>query len=137
MRERLLDAAAIRGLAAEGVSLGCHGWDHQPFVHRTVHDMEEDLARCEEWFLRTLDCLPVVFAWPFGMFEAAAIQAVARRHEYALAAAPGRDVEATRWTVPRIAAREDLDAARFEEKLDLGSYYLELPGVVDGVRQVS
>ena len=85
------------------------------------------MLSCEGWFLRTLGSLPMVFAWPFGMFEAAAIRAVARRHEYALAAAPGRDEEATRWTVPRIAAREDLDAAAFEEKLDLGSYFLELP----------
>ncbi len=57
------------------------------FVHRTVHDMEEDLARCEEWFLAhdRLPC-PSVFAWPFGIFDEAAIRAVARHHEYALAA---------------------------------------------------
>ncbi len=126
VRGRLLDAPEIRKLAGEGVSFGCHGWDHRPFLGRTVPEMEEDLCRCEKWFGTTIDLRPAVFAWPFGHFTDAAIRVVARHHEYALAAGTGLDKEATRWTVPRIEACEGLDAAAFEEKLDLGSFFVEL-----------
>jgi peptidoglycan/xylan/chitin deacetylase (PgdA/CDA1 family) len=126
LRERLLDTPQICKLAGEGVLVGCHGWDHQPFLDRTVQDMEEDLARCERWFQTAIDVRPAVFAWPYGQLADAAIRVVARHHEYALAAGPGRDAEATRWTVPRIAAYEGYGAAAFEEKLDLGSFFLEL-----------
>ena len=88
--------------------------------------MEEDLSRCEKWFETTIGMRPEVFAWPFGKFTEAAIRVVARHHEYALAAGTGRDEEATRWTVPRIEAHEGSGAAAFEEKLDLGSFFLEL-----------
>jgi peptidoglycan/xylan/chitin deacetylase (PgdA/CDA1 family) len=125
VRERLLDATAIRRLSAEGVSFGCHGWDHRPFLRRDVRDMDEDLARCQGWFLRVLDFRPSAFAWPFGRFDEEAIRAVGRYHEYAMAAGPVRDEEITRWTVPRIAARENMDARVFEEKLDLGLFFLE------------
>ncbi len=124
VRERLLDATAIRGLSAEGVSFGCHGWDHRPFLRREMRVMDEDLARCEEWFLRELDSRPSTFAWPFGRFDADAIRAVSRYHDYAVAASPARDEEVTRWAVPRIAAGEGLDAGAFEEKLDLGLFFL-------------
>jgi peptidoglycan/xylan/chitin deacetylase (PgdA/CDA1 family) len=126
VRGRLLDVPEIRKLAGEDVSLGCHGWDHRPFLGRTVPDMEEDLSRCEEWFETTLELRPVVFAWPFGQFTEAAIRVVARHHEFALAAGTERNEEATRWTVPRIEACEGSGAAAFEEKLDLGSFFLEL-----------
>ena len=122
---RLLDAKAIRGLADEGVSFGCHGWDHRPFLRRETREMDEDLARCEGWFLRTLGSRPSAFAWPFGIFDADAIRAVTRYHGYAMAAGPVRDEEVTRWTVPRVAAEEGLDVGAFEEKLDLGLFFLE------------
>jgi peptidoglycan/xylan/chitin deacetylase (PgdA/CDA1 family) len=125
-RGRLLDAREIRELAGEGVSFGCHGWDHRPFLRRTVPDMEEDLSRCERWFEATLDPRPAVFAWPFGRFTEAAISVVARHYDYALAAGSSRDEEATRWTVPRIEAHEGSGAAAFEEQLDLGSFFLQL-----------
>jgi peptidoglycan/xylan/chitin deacetylase (PgdA/CDA1 family) len=124
VRGRLLDARAIRGLADEGVSFGCHGWDHRPFLRRENRDMDEDLARCEGWFLRTLDSRPSVFAWPFGRFDADAIRAVTRYHGYAMAAGPVRDEDVTRWTVPRIAAEEGWDVGIFEETLDLGLFFL-------------
>jgi peptidoglycan/xylan/chitin deacetylase (PgdA/CDA1 family) len=127
VRERLLDVPAIRRLAREGVSFGSHGWDHRPFLQLGVQEMEEDLARCQEWFLATIDSRPEVFAWPFGEFDDAAIRAVARYHEYALAAVGERLGPATRWTVPRIGAFEGLDATTFEERLDLGAFFLELP----------
>ncbi len=87
--------------------------------------MDEDLARCERWFLSALDSRPSAFAWPFGRFDEEAIRAVSRYHEYAMAAGPARDEEVTRWTVPRIAAGEGLDAGAFEEKMDLGLFFLE------------
>jgi peptidoglycan/xylan/chitin deacetylase (PgdA/CDA1 family) len=124
VRGRLLDETATRRLSVEGASFGCHGWDHRPFVGRTEVNMEADLARCAEWFLRTMGARPAVFAWPFGEFDPVATQVVARYHGYALAAGRVRAEEVTRWTVPRIAATEGLGIEAFEERLDLGSFCL-------------
>jgi peptidoglycan/xylan/chitin deacetylase (PgdA/CDA1 family) len=127
VRERLLDTPAVQGLSQAGVSFGCHGWDHQPFEGRTIRDMEDELALCDEWFLRTFGSRPPVFAWPFGRFDEAAVRVVGRHHDHALAAGPNWDREVTRWTVPRIPATEGLSAPAFEEELDLGSFFLDPP----------
>jgi peptidoglycan/xylan/chitin deacetylase (PgdA/CDA1 family) len=125
VREPLLEATAIRRLSDDGVSFGCHGWDHRPFAGRAVPDVEADLERCAGWFRHTLDVRPAVFAWPFGRSDEVAARVVGRYHDYALAAGPARGADVTRWTVPRIAATEGLSMEAFEERLDLGSFFLE------------
>jgi hypothetical protein len=87
--------------------------------------MEADLVRCAEWFRRTLDVSPSVFAWPFGRSDEVVARVVRRYHDYALAARPAWGEDVTRWTVSRIAATEGLSMEAFEERLDLGSFFLE------------
>jgi hypothetical protein len=42
-----------------------------------------------------------------------------------MAAGPVPDEDIDRWRVPRIAAIEGLDGRAFEERLDLGAFFLE------------
>lgn len=124
-RERLLDVAEIRQCRAEGISVGCHGWDHRPFVGRTADDMSQDLARCDNWFRTNLGHKPPVFAWPFGRFDADALRVVGLSYRYALAIEPTWNEDVRPLALPRIVGTSAMTAEELAAELALKSFVFD------------
>jgi peptidoglycan/xylan/chitin deacetylase (PgdA/CDA1 family) len=125
VRERLLDVEEIRWLADQGVMFGNHGWDHRAFMGRSAVDLAADLARSQAWFEAILGAPAIGFAWPYGRFDAEALEVVEQVHAHALAVEPAWGEEASPLTIPRVVAREGMSACEFEDELMLKSFVME------------
>ena len=123
--EPLLDVVAVRRLQGLGVNFGGHGWDHRAFEGRTADDMRADLAACRDWFRSTLGDNPKHFAWPFGRFDATAVEVVGRIFCHALAVEPGWGEEVSPLAIPRVFAVEGMDFASFADALELAEFVLD------------
>lgn len=126
VREPLFDVEAIQFWKRSGVEVGCHGWDHRPFVGRHRDDLRHDLDRCRHWFATVLGGPPRTFAWPFGRYDNAAIEtACLFRYAHALGVAPPWGEDVSPWTIPRVTPREGMSRNEFEEAIDLCQFVLD------------
>lgn len=125
MRERLLDAEEVLSLREEGLALGCHGWNHRPFVLRSEPDVAEDLARCRAWFEANTGAGPEVFAWPFGRYDLTGWTLVGGAYRWALGAGPSSFREPWQLDVPRFGAPEGIGREAFADWLEAHSFATE------------
>ena len=123
--EPLLDVVAVRRLQGLGVNFGGHGWDHRAFEGRTREDMAADLSACRDWFRSALDYGPEHFSWPFGRFDAAAVEVVGREFCNALAVDPAWGEEVSPLAIPRVVAVEGMDFASFADSMELSDFVLD------------
>jgi peptidoglycan/xylan/chitin deacetylase (PgdA/CDA1 family) len=76
--EPILDAASLRSLHDEGVEIGVHGWDHLTMAGMTDADLRRHTADARDAVADVTGVQPRSFAYPFGDYDARAIDAVAR-----------------------------------------------------------
>jgi len=123
-RAPLLDLAELKALAAGGVEIGCHGWEHRPFVGRDPEELAEELERCQAWFRRNLGTCARHFAYPFGHCDDAALRAVGAEFSYAYSVGPSFTDPTPRHRIPRIQPWESMTLEDFSEQLDIGAFAL-------------
>ncbi len=96
-RERLMDAAALRRLAATGVEIGCHSATHPDLTRVAAAELEAEVSGARSRLADALGQEPATFCYPYGRFDRASRAAVRTA---------GFDAAVTVWGVPG-ASRAD------------------------------
>lgn len=76
--EPILSAEALRDLQPLGVEIGVHGWDHSSMAGMTDADLRRNTVDAREAVADATGTAPRAFAYPYGDYDARAIDAVAR-----------------------------------------------------------
>jgi peptidoglycan/xylan/chitin deacetylase (PgdA/CDA1 family) len=63
---RLMDAATIRQLEADGVEFGGHGFTHQALARISPNEARDEIVRCHGALVGLLRKPPAVFAYPYS-----------------------------------------------------------------------
>jgi len=124
IREPLLDIDELKSLRDLGASFGVHGWDHQAFIGRSDREVDDDLARCRDWFAEQLRLRADIFAWPFGRFDPTAVERVAQEYRYALTVEPEWSDEVRNTAIPRVVGDDRTTFERFADELELKAFLL-------------
>ncbi len=82
-RRPLLDWAALRKLAAEGVTLGAHSASHSHMTLLSDAALDREVREPSERIASETGQVPTAFAYPYGDYDARVLAAV--RHGYSLA----------------------------------------------------
>lgn len=72
----LMDRSEVAELAAAGVSIACHGWDHSSLRAAEPHDLVRSTATSREVLAEVTGTAPTTFAYPYGHHDDAARAAV-------------------------------------------------------------
>lgn len=114
---RLVDGPQVQELAAAGVDIGCHGWEHVPLPGRDAHSLRENTERARQVLGELLGHPPRTFAYARGEHDEPARRAVrSAGFELAFSTHDGRG----RLAVPRVDVNA-LDTARsFDLKITRG-----------------
>ncbi|MFF4249924.1 polysaccharide deacetylase family protein [Streptomyces sp. NPDC001663] len=97
--EPLLDADGIRALAAAGLDVECHGWDHSEMANADARTLTRNLVDAAAALADITGKRARAFAYPYGTHDAAARRAVAEAgFEIAFSVHHG----AGRYAVPRV-----------------------------------
>ena len=97
--EALLDADGTRALLDRGVSVGAHGWDHQPMRDMTEDELSRNTREAREALADVIGAPPRTFAYPGGHYDTAARSAVEGAGYEAAFTVTGND---GRYAVPRV-----------------------------------
>jgi peptidoglycan/xylan/chitin deacetylase (PgdA/CDA1 family) len=90
-REDLLDAAALRELAAAGIEIGSHSRHHRDLTTCDAAELADEVAGSRTELEAAIDAPVVTFCYPYGRFDArvrAAAEAAGYAAAVAIAAAP-------------------------------------------------
>ena len=112
--EPLLDAVALRHLAAAGVEIGAHGNDHRPLRGLDDAEMRRQCVEVREALADVTGRLPRVFAYPYGVFDQRARMAVAAA---GYEAAFSVHDDAGRFAISRVDVNASDDLGTFRLKL--------------------
>lgn len=132
----LLTVDELRAVAAFGVEVGVHGWDHQSMVGMDDAALRRSTVEARDAVADLTGARPRAFAYPYGDFDARARRAVA---------AAGFEIafsvysDAGRFAVSRTDVKPDDSLAAFRVKLAAGSRYRlvwRAAGVVKPVRRL-
>lgn len=111
--ERILDAATLRALTAEGVEIGGHGLDHRSLVGLARDELTRQVAGARQALAEVTGAAPRVFAYPYGAWDAASAAAVkAAGYEAAFSVFHGGGP----WAIPRVDVTARDTAATFRVK---------------------
>lgn len=104
-RERLMEAAALRRLAAAGIEIGCHSLSHRDLTRVDAAELEREVAGARDRLADSLGHAPTAFCYPFGRFDPASRAAVA---------AAGFDSAVSVWGFPGAGRGDRLALPRVE-----------------------
>jgi peptidoglycan/xylan/chitin deacetylase (PgdA/CDA1 family) len=76
--EPILSPDSLRALSDDGMEMGVHGWDHETMAGMSESDLRRNTVDARERVADVTGVLPRAFAYPFGDYDARAIDAVAR-----------------------------------------------------------
>ena len=114
--------------AASGIEIGAHGWKHRALTDCTATETREELVRAkselEAGFGKPISC----YAYPYGKYSQAAVEAVAAAGYRGAVSVFSREVRVTSnlYTMRRINLHDGDGRMRFQFKLS--SLYLTLRG---------
>jgi peptidoglycan/xylan/chitin deacetylase (PgdA/CDA1 family) len=112
----LLDADAVRELAADGIEIGSHTATHVRLAGLDPQTLADELGSSRERLAELLGSPPRGFAYPYGSVDRAARDAVRDAgYRYACAVSPPRS-GVSQLTLPRSYAGERDGAARLAAK---------------------
>ncbi|MEU6252703.1 polysaccharide deacetylase family protein [Streptomyces sp. NPDC047043] len=113
--EPLLDADGIRALAAAGLDVECHGWDHSDLANADDGTLARNLVDAAAALADITGKRARAFAYPYGAHDAAARKAVAAAgFEIAFSVHDG----ARRYAVPRV----DINATEVDASFRLKTW---------------
>ena len=112
--EPILDAAGLRALQDDGVEIGVHGWDHLTMAGMSDDQLRRHTVDAREAVADATGVLPRSFAYPFGDYDARAVDAV-RRAGYEVAFSVYTD--AGRHALSRSDVKPDDSVTAFRVKL--------------------
>jgi peptidoglycan/xylan/chitin deacetylase (PgdA/CDA1 family) len=122
-REDLLDAVALRDLAAAGIEIGSHSRSHKDLSACTEAELHEEIAGSKADLEAVLGTPVRTFCYPYGRLNARAA-AVARAAGYLAAVSIHRHSGARPgdlWALPRMIVNPG--ESRFERRLKAGGLY--------------
>lgn len=122
-REDLLDAAALRELAASGIEIGSHGRHHRDLSVCGDAELDEEIAGSKADLEAALGAPVRTFCYPYGRLDARAA-AAARAAGYLAAVSIHRHPGARPgdlWALPRMIVNPG--ESRFERRLKTGGLY--------------
>ncbi len=72
----LMDADQVRSLPAHGISVGVHGWTHDPITALPANALRTHTEQARDHLGALLGSLPAAFAYPYGEHDVSARTAV-------------------------------------------------------------
>ncbi|MEM9290593.1 MAG: polysaccharide deacetylase family protein [Acidobacteriota bacterium] len=122
-QEELLDASALRQLAAEGVDIGCHSMTHADLSITDSEGISREISHAKKKLEDELGCPIDTFCYPYGRLSPAAAGA-AREADFTAAVV----IDAPSWAAPKdpfTLAREIITPrdSPFERKLKVSGGY--------------
>jgi peptidoglycan/xylan/chitin deacetylase (PgdA/CDA1 family) len=121
-RRRLLEVADLREVAERGVEIGSHSMSHPRLTKLDLESMEDEVAGSRRLLGEVLGEAVEGFAYPYGLLDDAAVQAV-RRAGYSYACAVNTRLDQSVYDLPRIPIREEDGYVRFATKLSIHPLY--------------
>ena len=118
--EPILTADELRAVAAMGVEIGVHGWDHASMAAMSDADLVRSTVTARDTLADVTGVRPRAFAYPYGDYDARAVAAVA---------AAGFDVgfsvysDAGRHAVSRTDVKPQDSLTTMKVKLAFGARY--------------
>jgi peptidoglycan/xylan/chitin deacetylase (PgdA/CDA1 family) len=102
----------VRDLSRQGMTIGAHTWDHHPVTHYDEADWRIQLVEPARELGYVLDRPVRLFAYPYGVWNQAALPHVAAAgYEAAFQLSDSQDASQPLFTIRRVMARSDWDGS--------------------------
>jgi peptidoglycan/xylan/chitin deacetylase (PgdA/CDA1 family) len=119
---KLLEAEDLREVSRRGMEVGAHGTSHVKLAGLGPERLEEEVMGSRRLLSDVLGEDVEGFAYPYGSFDASALEAV-RRAGYTYACAAPSQVDWNQYALPRIPVANNDHLLRFAVKLAIYQQY--------------
>ena len=121
-RLELLEAEELREISRRGMEVGAHGTSHVKLANLGPEQLEEEVKGSRRLLSEVLGEELEGFSYPYGNFDAAALEAV-RRAGYTYACAAPSQVDWYQYALPRIPVADNDHRLRFAAKISMYQQY--------------